>query len=241
MQLRRIKGMQALLAAVVTALVVMPIAIAGASGGNASASATSASAKQLKVLKKQSANLAKQATALAAQVASIEAKVGALEGKPAPAIPTTLPPSGAAGGDLSGTFPNPRLAANTVSSTQIISGSVNSDDISNETIVAADIAAGAVGPEEVADGSIRGVELGNVIAVAGAGVPAAAGALVEATVTCPGNSRLLSGGFEWAAVGASTTIGLSSPSFVGDPRKTWQVTGRSASANTLVAEALCLS
>jgi hypothetical protein len=40
--------------------------------------------------------------------------------------PTTLPPSGAAGGSLSGTYPNPSLAAHSVGMTQIQDGAVTS-------------------------------------------------------------------------------------------------------------------
>jgi hypothetical protein len=63
-------------------------------------------------------------------------------------------------------------------------------------------------------------------------------------VTCPGNSRLLGGGFEWQTDNADgLSVLSSSPAFVGDPKKTWVVSGRSDTGSPgsfLFAEALCL-
>lgn len=65
-------------------------------------------------------------SAIFAQTASIAQSVPWSGVAGAPSIPTTLPPSGAAGGRLTGTYPNPMLAANAVGTAEIADGAVTS-------------------------------------------------------------------------------------------------------------------
>jgi hypothetical protein len=96
-------------------LVVVPIAMAGGSGNSAAPKATASAS-----VKKKIAKLSQQLDALKQQV---DADRGA---------PST--PSGRAGGDLAGNYPNPGLGANTVGSGEVIPNSLTGADFDDDSL-----------------------------------------------------------------------------------------------------------
>jgi hypothetical protein len=64
--------------------------------------------------------------------------------------PTALPPSGAAGGSLAGTYPNPAIADNAITSAKIQDGQVGMNELAGDAVTSAKIANGTVTGDDVA-------------------------------------------------------------------------------------------
>ncbi len=67
-----------------------------------------------------------------------------------------------AGGDLTGTFPAPDIAAGAVDSDKILDGSITTDDLANGAVENSDIGDNAVTGTKIQDGSVTGDDLENI-------------------------------------------------------------------------------
>jgi hypothetical protein len=210
------------------------------------------------------AELERTASALGAEVAALSARTATLEGEPpartevtTTASPTPAPPA-PAGGDFSGSFPDPKLRPKTVGLAQLADGSVDGGQVVDGSILGAtaiaphSILGDDIGPLSAADFStaVSARTLEDLTYIEGQRdvfeLGRDDGQTLSLSTSCP--DRIISGG--WRAGGSSYGIEImaSVPAFFEggkSPERDWIVAAREqlphqSVRSTFAAHGLCL-
>ena len=84
---------------------------------------------------------------------------------PQQALPTTLPPSGPAAGDLSGSFPNPQVQESGLATGGDLTGALSAASIANNAIGAANVEDNAIGAAKVENNSLDADDIADTSSI----------------------------------------------------------------------------
>lgn len=210
-------------AAMIVAVAALSLALVGTAVAGPDAITSAVTKKSVKKVAKKQAN--KQITKRAPGLSVLEAE--------------TARPTGPAGGDLTGQYPNPLIGEQKVTTEKIADAAVQEAKIAAAAVTNAKIAGDAVTTDKIAPGQVGGSDLGQVIIRSAQDVDVPTGDNGVAAVSCQGAETRLSGGAFWNAAttgnkGLQATFAFGQSGWIGIGRN------QSGTPQTFNVQVLCL-